>query len=103
MMTPKQRAWLQHLADHGPDKCAPLSKAGWHCHRAGWTEWFVTLKDGRSMPLSEAYGDFPLLTLSQVWDEIKLIEKECITALGRAALTSASKVASYTPNKPVTP
>ena len=84
-MTEKRRAWLEHLRDHGPDRSG--SVVGYQCRKLGWTEWFVVLRDGRAMPLSEAHKLFPepRLTWAAI-DTARRNDEECITDAGRLAL-----------------
>lgn len=83
--TVKRRDWLLQLRDSGP--AASHSVVGYHCRKLGWTEWFLTLKDGRAMPLSEAKKTVG--TRVALWSTVEgPTSMECITEAGRAKLLS---------------
>lgn len=90
-MTPKRQAWFEHLKERGPAKSGTV--VGYQCRKAGWTEWFITLADGREMPLSSFYAENPNTPHHLLWDGIVgRTERECITAQGLAALAEAEAV-----------
>lgn len=82
-MTDKRRAWLTQLRDEGPSISG--SPVGHACRVLGWSEWYIRLKDGRKMPMSEAereLGDRPWEHFDRQPDGWP----ECITEAGREAL-----------------
>ena len=88
-MTEKRRQWLERLLDEGPLHSS--STVGYYCRKIGWSEWFVTLADGREMPISELYAQFE--EKHQAWALVArgTSDRECITPEGRAALAKEGK------------
>lgn len=83
-LTAMRRAWLVRLRDEGP--ASSRNVVGYACRKNGWTEWFVTTIDGRSIPISQLYAKYskPYLAWEQVVGGGPSLE--CITDAGRAAL-----------------
>lgn len=86
-MSPKRRAWLEHLRDHGPAHSG--TRTGLACRVAGLTEWFVVTNDGEELPISALYARFPGEEY-RAWQLIKRpsSDVECITDAGRSILRS---------------
>lgn len=88
-MTEKRRQWLERLRDEGPLHSS--STVGYYCRKIGWSEWFVTLTDGREMPISELYAQHDQPHLA--WERVSRngSGRECITDDGRRALAREGK------------
>lgn len=90
VMTAKRREWLTRLRDTGP-AVRHRSVVGYQCMHLGWTAWWVTLDDGRTMFMDEARALYT--HPDHYWDHIIYGPEgmaEMITDAGRTALLTPS-------------
>lgn len=88
--TKVQIAWLKRLRDEGPAKNGGRTGHWSRAHK--FSEWYVTLSDGRQLPISELYAEYSgreHLVYENVIDQFAHIE--CITEAGRDLLSALTK------------